>query len=144
MHTHTPSGVAVSAQEHGLLPISQHAMRLTGHVGYHDYEGVALDLEERARLVVDIGNKMTLILHNHGLLTCGTSVREAFDYMYYLERACQIQIAALSGGGKLIIPTEEVAQKVANSFARPGYQEKKGEWRALLRMLDRVDPSYKT
>lgn len=125
MHTHTPSGVAVSAQEHGLLPISQHAMRLTGHVGYHDYEGVALDLEERARLVADIGNKMTLILHNHGLLTCGTSVREAFDYMYYLERACQIQIAALSGGGKLIIPTEEVAQKVANSFARPGYQEKK-------------------
>jgi ribulose-5-phosphate 4-epimerase/fuculose-1-phosphate aldolase len=87
---------------------------------------------------------MILILHNHGLLTCGTSVREAFDYMYYLERACQIQIAALSGGGKLIIPTEEVAQKVANSFARPGYQEKKGEWRALLRMLDRVDPSYKT
>ena len=144
MHTHTPSGVAVSAQKHGLLPISQHAMRLTGHVGYHDYEGVALDLEERARLVVDIGNKMTLILHNHGLLTCGTSVREAFDYMYYLERACQIQIAALSGGGKLIIPKEEVAQKVANSFARPGYQEKKGEWRALLRMLDRVDPSYKT
>jgi ribulose-5-phosphate 4-epimerase/fuculose-1-phosphate aldolase len=143
MHTHTASGVAVSAQQHRLLPISQHAMRLTGNVAYHDYEGVALNLEERERLVADIGSKMTLILHNHGLLTCGTTVREAFDFMYYLERACQIQIAALAGGTPLIIPSEEVTQKVAASFARPGYQEKKGEWRALIRMLDRMDPSYK-
>ena len=143
MHTHTASGVAVSAQQHGLLPLSQHAMRLTGNVGYHEYEGVALNLEERERLVADIGDKMTLILHNHGLLTCGKTVREAFDFMYYLERACQIQIAALAGGTPVIMPTPEVAQKVANSFERPGYQEKKGEWRALIRMLDRMDPSYK-
>ena len=143
MHTHTASGVAVSAQQHGLLPLSQHAMRLTGNVGYHEYEGVALNLEERERLVADIGDKMTLILHNHGLLTCGKTVREAFDFMYYLERACQIQIAALAGGTPVIMPTLEVAQKVANSFDRPGYQEKKGEWRALIRMLDRMDPSYK-
>lgn len=143
MHTHTASGVAVSAQQHGLLPLSQHAMRLTGNVGYHEYEGVALNLEERERLVADIGDKMTLILHNHGLLTCGKTVREAFDFMYYLERACQIQIAALAGGTSVIMPTPEVAQKVANSFDRPGYQEKKGEWRALIRMLDRMDPSYK-
>jgi ribulose-5-phosphate 4-epimerase/fuculose-1-phosphate aldolase len=143
MHTHTASGVAVSAQQHGLLPLSQHAMRLTGNVGYHEYEGVALNLEERERLVADIGDKMTLILHNHGLLTCGKTVREAFDFMYYLERACQIQIAALAGGTPVIMPTPEVAQKVANSFDRPGYQEKKGEWRALIRMLDRMDPSYK-
>jgi ribulose-5-phosphate 4-epimerase/fuculose-1-phosphate aldolase len=112
-------------------------------VGYHEYEGVALNLEERERLVADIGDKMTLILHNHGLLTCGKTVREAFDFMYYLERACQIQIAALAGGTPVIMPTPEVAQKVANSFDRPGYQEKKGEWRALIRMLDRMDPSYK-
>jgi ribulose-5-phosphate 4-epimerase/fuculose-1-phosphate aldolase len=143
MHTHTASGVAVSAQQHGLLPLSQHSMRLTGNVGYHEYEGVALNLEERERLVADIGDKMTLILHNHGLLTCGKTVREAFDFMYYLERACQIQIAALAGGTPVIMPTPEVAQKVANSFDRPGYQEKKGEWRALIRMLDRMDPSYK-
>jgi ribulose-5-phosphate 4-epimerase/fuculose-1-phosphate aldolase len=143
MHTHTASGVAVSAQQHGLLPLSQHAMRLTGNVGYHEYEGVALNLEERERLVADIGDKMTLILHNHGLLTFGKTVREAFDFMYYLERACQIQIAALAGGTPVIMPTPEVAQKVANSFERPGYQEKKGEWRALIRMLDRMDPSYK-
>ena len=144
MHTHTAAGVAVSAQEQGLLPISQHAMRLTDNVAYHAYEGVALNLEERKRLVADLGSKMTFILQNHGLLTCGTSIREALDYMYYLERACQIQIAALAGGSKLIIPSNEVARGVAASFARPGYQERKGEWRALIRMLDKTDPSYKT
>ena len=144
MHTHTAAGVGVSAQEHGLLPISQHAMRLTNNVAYHAYEGVALNLEERKRLVADIGDKMTLILTNHGLLTCGSTIREAFDYMYYLERACQIQIAALAGGAKLIIPSQEIAEGVAKSFSRPGYQEKKGEWLALLRMMDKLDPSYKT
>jgi ribulose-5-phosphate 4-epimerase/fuculose-1-phosphate aldolase len=125
MHTHTAAGVGVSAQEQGLLPISQHAMRLTNNVAYHAYEGVALNLEERERLVADIGDKMTLILSNHGLLTCGRTIREAFDYMYYLERACQIQIAALAGGSKLIIPSQEIAEGVAKSFSRPGYQEKR-------------------
>ena len=119
MHTHTASGIAVSAQEQGLLPISQHAMRLTGNVGYHQYEGVALNLEERERLVADIGNKMTLILHNHGLLSCGKSVREALDYMYYLERACQAQVAAMAGGAKLIIPSKEVAEGDRRSHWRP-------------------------
>lgn len=143
-HTHTAAGIGVSAQEHGLLPISQHAMRLTGNVGYHDYEGVALDLDEQKRLVADLGSRMTMILRNHGLLACGKTVREAFDYLYYLERACQAQIAALAGGAKIVMPPKEVAEKVARQFERPGYQEKKGEWRALLRMLDRTDPSYKT
>ena len=143
MHTHTAAGIGVSAQEQGLLPLSQHAMRLTGNVGYHHYEGVALDLDERKRLVADIGSKMTLILHNHGLLSCGKSVREALDYMYYLERACQAQVAAMAGGAKLIIPSQEIAEKVARQFERPGYQEKKGEWRAFIRMLDKTDPSYK-
>lgn len=143
IHTHTAAGVGVSAQEHGLLPISQHAMRLTGNVGYHDYEGVALDLDEQQRLIADLGTRMTMILCNHGLLTCGTTVRQAFDYMYYLERACQAQISALAGGSKLRMPPQEVAAKVARQFERPGYQEKKGEWRALLRMLDRTQPSYK-
>ena len=89
MHTHTAAGIGVSAQEQGLLPLSQHAMRLTGNVGYHDYEGAALELDERERLVADMGSRMTMILRNHGLLSCGRTVREAFDYMYYLERACQ-------------------------------------------------------
>lgn len=143
-HTHTAAGIGVSAQEQGLLPISQQAMRLTGNVAYHDYEGVALDLDERQRLVDDMGNCMTMILRNHGLLACGRTVREAFDYLYYIERACQSQIAALAGGSKIIIPPKEVAEKVARQFERPGYQENKGEWRALLRMLDKTDPSYKT
>ena len=143
-HTHTAAGIGVSVQVQGLLPISQHAMRLTGNVSYHNYEGVALDLDEQKRLVADMGDCMTLILRNHGLLSCGKTVREAFDYMYYLERACQAQIAALAGGCKLVIPSMEIAQKVATQFNRPGYQEKKGEWRALLRMLDKTDPSYKT
>jgi len=144
MHTHTAAGIAVSAQEQGLLPISQHAMRLTGNVAYHAYEGAALNLDERARLVADIGDKMTMILHNHGLLSCGRTVREALDFMYYLERACQAQVAALAGGAKLIIPSQAIAESVARSFERPGYQERKGEWRALIRMLDKTDPSYKT
>lgn len=144
MHTHSVAGVAVSAQQHGLLPISQHAMRLTGNVAYHGYEGVALDLAEQERLVRDLGGCMTMILRNHGLLACGRTVREAFDYMYYLERACQAQIAALAGGAALAVPPAEIAQRVAGQFERPGYQESKGEWRALLRLLDRTDPSYKT
>ncbi len=144
VHTHTAAGVGVSAQAQGLLPISQHAMRLTGNVSYHDYEGVALDLDEQKRLVSDMGECMTMILRNHGLLSCGDTVRQAFDYMYYLERACQAQIAALAGGSTLVMPSPEIAQKVAQQFERPGYQEKKGEWRALLRMLDKTDPSYKT
>jgi ribulose-5-phosphate 4-epimerase/fuculose-1-phosphate aldolase len=144
VHTHTAAGIGVSAQEQGLLPLSQHAMRLTGNVAYHAYEGAALNLDERARLVADIGDKMTMILHNHGLLTCGRTVREALDFMYYLERACQAQVAALAGGAKLIIPSQAIAESVARSFERPGYQERKGEWRALIRMLDKTDPSYKT
>jgi ribulose-5-phosphate 4-epimerase/fuculose-1-phosphate aldolase len=143
MHTHTAAGIGVSAQEHGLLPLSQHAMRLTGNVSYHDYEGVALDLDEQKRLVSDMGSCMTMILRNHGLLSAGRTVREAVDYMYYLERACQAQIAAMAGGAKLVMPPKGVAEKVAAQFERPGYQEKKGEWRALLRTLDKTDPSYK-
>ena len=143
MHTHTAAGIGVSAQEQGLLPLSQHAMRLTGNVGYHDYEGAALELDERERLVADMGSRMTMILRNHGLLTAGHTVREAVDYMYYLERACQAQIAAMAGGAKLVMPSKAVAEKVAAQFERPGYQEKKGEWRALLRTLDKTDPSYK-
>jgi ribulose-5-phosphate 4-epimerase/fuculose-1-phosphate aldolase len=143
MHTHTAAGVGVAAQEHGLLPISQHAMRLTGNVAYHDYEGVALNLDEQQRLIEDLGARMTMILRNHGLLSCGTTVRQAFDYMYYLERACQAQISALAGGSKLRMLPPEIAENVARQFERPGYQEKKGEWRALLRMLDRTDASYR-
>jgi ribulose-5-phosphate 4-epimerase/fuculose-1-phosphate aldolase len=143
MHTHTAAGIAVSAQEEGLLPLSQHAMRFTNSIGYHDYEGLALELEEQARLTRDLGGHKAMILRNHGLLACGESVAEAFDLMYYLERACQSQINAMAGGAKLRLPPAAVAEKVAMQFKKLPYKVKKTEWKALLRMLDKTDPSYK-
>ena len=144
MHTHTAAGIAVSAQEQGLLPISQHAMRFFGNVAYHDYEGLALELDEQARITRDLGSHKAMILRNHGLLTCGVSIPETFDYMYYLERACQTQINALAGGAQLRIPAPAVAGKVAAQFKALPYKPKRPEWKALLRMLDRIDPSYKS
>jgi len=143
IHTHTAAGIAVSAQENGLLPISQHAMRFWNSIGYHDYEGLALALDEQQRLVRDLGHHKAMILRNHGLLTCGASIPEAFDYMYYLERACQTQIGAMSGGAKLRIPAPSVAEKTAAQFRNLPYKPKRPEWKALLRMLDKTDPSYK-
>jgi len=142
MHTHTAAGIAVSAQEQGLLPISQHAMRFTGRIAYHDYEGLALELDEQARLTRDLGSHQAMILRNHGLLTCGASIPETFDYMYYLEKACQTQVTAMAGGAKLRIPAPAVAEKTAAQFAALPYKPKRPEWKALLRMLDKADPSY--
>ena len=143
MHTNTQAGIAVSAQEHGLLPISQHAMRFTNAIGYHDYEGLALELGEQERLVKDFGLHKAMILRNHGVLVCGESIPQAFDLMYYLERACQSQIAALAGGARLNMPPREVAEKVAGQFNALPYKAKNTEWKAHLRMLDRTDPSYR-
>jgi ribulose-5-phosphate 4-epimerase/fuculose-1-phosphate aldolase len=143
MHTHTGAGLAVAAQKDGLLPLSQHAMRFTGCLSYHDYEGVALDIDEQQRLIRDLGTTNAMILRNHGLLTCGPTVRDAFDLMYYLERACQAQIGAMAGGAVLNIPPPEVAQKVARQFVRPGRTAPVTSWAAVLRMLDRIDPSYR-
>jgi ribulose-5-phosphate 4-epimerase/fuculose-1-phosphate aldolase len=144
MHTHTQAGVAVSAQDEGLLPISQHAMRFWNAIGYHDYEGLALETDEQARLVRDLGRHKAMILRNHGLLVCGDSIAQAFDLMYYLERACRIQVTAMAGGAKLRRPSAEVAEKTAHQFSGLPYKAKKTEWKALLRMLDKTDPSYKT
>ena len=143
MHTHTQAGIAVAAQEQGLLPISQHAMRFWNGIAYHDYEGLALDMDEQARLVRDLGERKAMILRNHGLLVCGASIAETFDLMYYLERACRIQVTALAGGAKLRLPPEPVAEKTARQFKGLPYKAKKTEWKALLRMLNKSDPSYR-
>lgn len=119
VHTHTADGIAVSAQEMGLLPISQHAQRFYNRIGYHDYEGIALDLDERQRLVADLGTHHAMILRNHGLLATGRTVAEAFVNIYYLERACQAQIKALAGGATLTIPSPQVCEKTALQFERP-------------------------
>lgn len=143
IHTHTAAGIAVSAQEEGLLPISQHAMRFTGRLAYHDYEGLALELDEQSRLQRDLGRHNAMILRNHGLLTCGASVAQAFDLMYYLERACQTQVHALAGGVRVRLVAPDVAAKVADQFANLGYKARMPDWVALRRMLDRTQPDYR-
>lgn len=142
-HTHTRAGVAVSAQRDGLLPISQHAMRFHNRVGYHDYEGIALDTDEQRRLVADLGPHKVLILRNHGLLTAGATVRDAFEEMYYLELACQIQLDATAAGTPLVRPPEAVCEHAAQQFANSNSYIRNRDWQALRRMLDQHDPSYR-
>jgi len=143
LHLHTNAGVAVSAQKQGLLPISQTALLLYNDTVYHDYEGIALDLDERARLVAHLGQKHVMILRNHGTLACGHSVPSAYVRMFFLERACQMQIAAQAGGAELNLLTQSmcdrVHQQVAASYANMGERD----WAPLLRLLDRDDPSYR-
>jgi ribulose-5-phosphate 4-epimerase/fuculose-1-phosphate aldolase len=144
LHLHTVAGVAVSCQEHGLLPINQTAMLLNGQVAYHEYEGVALLLDERPRLVADLGTKKAMILRNHGTLTVGETVGEAFLEMYFLERACATQVGALAGGGALHYPAPAV-QEVVKQQAGVGISAiAKLAWNAQRRLLDRKDPSYKS
>jgi ribulose-5-phosphate 4-epimerase/fuculose-1-phosphate aldolase len=119
-------------------------MAFFGGVAYHDYEGIALDLDERERLVQDLGDKDVMILKHHGLLTVGRTVAEAFLNMYYMEQSCRLQIAATQGGQKISVPSDKVAAHTAEQFNR--HPETKGQrpWAALRRRLDREDPSYKT
>jgi ribulose-5-phosphate 4-epimerase/fuculose-1-phosphate aldolase len=142
LHTHTSAGLAVAAQKRGLLMLTQHAMRFHGRLGYHDYEGIALDFSEQERLVRDLGGHKAMILRNHGLLTAGVTVRDAFEQMYYLERACDAQVKALAGGCEVIECAPEIAEKVAVVLDRPGRTATETDWPALRRMLDRMDPSY--
>jgi ribulose-5-phosphate 4-epimerase/fuculose-1-phosphate aldolase len=143
LHTHTAAGIAVASQKNGLLPVNQHALRFHNRVAYHDYEGVSLDWDERERLKKNLGDKNVLVLRSHGLLTCGRTIREAFDLMYYLERACQGQITAQSTGVELIYAPPDVAEHVAKQFERPERPAAQRDWPALLRLLDRTDPAYK-
>ena len=144
IHTHTRSGVAVSAQKCGLLPISQHAMRVYGMLTYHDYEGIALDMDERTRMAADLGKtSKAMILRNHGLLTLGESVREAFEVMYYLDCACQIQIDALAGGRVEVgLISEQAAKTAIEQFERPNRSSTHKDWPALLRLLERKGINY--
>ncbi len=143
IHTHSPAGMAVSALECGLLPMTQNAM-FFGQVGYHDYEGPAIDLDEQKRLVADLGNAAALILRNHGLLTAGRTVCEAFVVMHWLEKACQAQIMAMSCQTPIRKVPEKVV-KLTNDRYAPGQRRKitELEWPAMLRMLDRRDPSFR-
>ncbi len=142
MHLHTDDGVAVSAQADGLLPITQHAMQV-GELAYHEYEGVALDLDERERIVRDLGDKQFMILRNHGTLTVGRSCVDAYMAMYYLERACTMQIRALSGGVTINQPPQGSAEKAAEQ-SKLLFDGTAGPlaWPPLMRKMERLDPSF--
>jgi ribulose-5-phosphate 4-epimerase/fuculose-1-phosphate aldolase len=164
IHTHTPAGIAVSAMEEGLLPLSQTAMRFHGHVAYHDYEGPAFNRGEKGRLVEHLAGHNAMILRNHGLLVCAPSIPQAFNLTYWLEQACRIQVQTLScqrplhhAGKDVVARTAEALsgmeitldnEAATNPNVKPDAQ-KAGtgygllEWPALLRALDRQDPSYK-
>jgi ribulose-5-phosphate 4-epimerase/fuculose-1-phosphate aldolase len=136
IHTHTAAGVAVSCLEEGLLPLNQTALLFHGDVGYHDFEGIALDRDEQERLVADLGSFNQLILRNHGLLTVGKTVGEAFARMYNLEQACRIQLAAMATGRPLRMPTAAVMERTVRQYAADPDGAAELEWAALRRLAD--------
>jgi len=137
LHTHTRAGMAVAAMKCGLLPISQTAIRFVGHIGYHDYEGPAIDLDERQRLVRDLGPHDAMIMRNHGLLTCGETIQQAFNTMYQLELSCRSQVDAMAARTELTMPGENVLAHTAHLY-QPGARRPYGvlEWPAMLRLLE--------
>ncbi|MDD2545489.1 MAG: class II aldolase/adducin family protein [Burkholderiaceae bacterium] len=145
MHTHTRAGMAVSTLRDGLLPLTQTAMRFYGSIGYHDYEVPTADISERERLASDLGRHQALVLRNHGLLAGGATVAEAFNLMYWLETACKVQVDALAMGRDLHLPSHELATRMAHRYAPQGANVNFSgiEWRALLRQMDREDPSFR-
>jgi len=151
MHTHTVAGMGVAALECGLLPISMYALGYDGAVAYHDFEGPSLDREERERLAADLGDKDVMIMRNHGLLTCGETVAQAFVRMYRLERACQVQLAAQATGSPLVVPPDAVrtvSRERSDVFLKAegeeGYSRNPNpEFDALVRLMDRKDSSFR-
>lgn len=144
LHTHTKVGVALSCLKEGLLPLNQFALQFYGRLAYHDYEGIALDLDERERLTASLADKPAMVLRNHGLLTVGRSAAEAFILMLYLERSCEVQLAAQATGAELLIPSPAVCAHVAEQYdmSDPAWPDL--PWRAMLRELDREDPSFRS
>ena len=143
LHTHSLNGIAVSAQEGGVLPLSQHSIFVLSSLGYHDYEGVALRDDEKPRLVRDLGDNRFLMLRNHGLLTVGSSIADAFLNMYFFEATCTIQVRAMAGGGPLV----RIDRSIIATAREQAAQATRGQgaaltWPALLRRLDRRLPGY--
>ena len=141
MHSHAEHGLAVSALKDGLIPMVQDAMPFYKQVAYHDYEGMSTDTSERQRLAASLGEKKVMILRNHGVLTCGATVGEAFILMYYLERSCRTQMQVLATGQEFTVPPAAVCEAAAGQYDR--FPHGKYEWPALLRMLDQQQPGYK-
>ena len=142
LHTHTRAGVAVSCLKEGLMSLNQFSAPFYNRVGYHDYEGIATNLDERQRLVLDLGEKRVLVLRNHGLLTAGRSVAEAFQLMYYLEQSCRVQMDLMASRGSINALSHEVSEYTARQCEGFGTHGER-EWPALLRLLDAKDPGYR-
>ncbi len=146
LHTHSVAGVAISCLEEGLLPLNQWAMEFHGRTAYHDYEGIALDLDERERLVADLGDKSVMVLRNHGMLVCGRTVGEAFKRMHNLERSCQAQLAVMASGMKIRHPDPALAEYTAQQYEKWDADHDTGqrdtEWEAYLRLLKRIQPDF--
>nr|WP_233270587.1 class II aldolase/adducin family protein [Chachezhania sediminis] len=147
LHTHTVAGVAVSSIQEGLLPLNQWSAQFHGRIAFHDYEGIALNLDERARIVTDLGSRNVMMLRNHGTLVLGRSVAEAVKLTMNLERSCKAQIAALGMGLTPVVLPDEVAEHTASQYARAYDAMEAGgrpdpEWPAMLRKLDKYDPDY--
>ena len=145
MHLHTPSGQAVSAQAEGLLPLTQAAMLVRDDIAYHDYEGLAVDMDERERIVADLGSRNMMLLRNHGTLSVGETIGEAFVRLYTLERACQAQVMALSAGQNINNPPQGAPEVAAQqgALALP-IAAKLLAWPALKRKAYRLDPNFAT
>jgi ribulose-5-phosphate 4-epimerase/fuculose-1-phosphate aldolase len=135
VHLHTVTGMAVAALQDGLLPLSQHACHFYGKIAYHDYEGIAVHDDEKERLVQDLGDKNVMILRNHGFLTAGRTIAEAFSAMYTLEKAAHVQVTALSMGLPVVVPSSEVCEQVLEDTGKRGIKESQIEWDALKRLL---------
>ena len=144
LHVHTPNGIAVSAQKNGVLPISQQSIFVLASLAYHGYEGVALNEDEKPRLVRDLGDKTFFMLRNHGLLTVGETIADAFQAMYIFEATCMIQVRAQAGGGELI-PIPQPILDGAQAQAKAVTKGLGGNlaWPGLLRKLDRIDGSFR-
>jgi ribulose-5-phosphate 4-epimerase/fuculose-1-phosphate aldolase len=141
MHSHSQAGLGVSVLKQGLQPMIQDAMPFYQRVAYHDYEGLAVDLGERERLAASLGDRKVMILRNHGLLTCGETVGEAFMLMYYLERACKVQLQVLATGQDIQLPPAEVCETAAAQALQ--FPHGKYEWPALLRLVDKRSPGFR-
>ena len=137
MHTHTRAGMAVSSMKCGLLPLNQTSIRFNGHIGYHDYEGPAINLDERERIVHSLGDHSALIMRSHGLLTCGPDIPQAFNTLYQLEMSCRAQVDAMAARTELLIPSDDVLERTVHLY-RPGTRRPYGvlEWPAMIRRLE--------
>lgn len=144
IHLHTTASVAVSIMECGLLPISQHSLHFYNRMAYHRYDSLALDgTQHGSQLSRDLGQHKAMMLQNHGLLTCGATIEEAFLYMHFLEQACRIQCTAMAAGTPLVTPPAEVCEQAALDMRafEPDFGAR--DWQALIRKMDRLDPSYR-